>query len=81
MVVTALATALTNGWMEHTPALTSALKAGWLGLAARVAANGTVSGVSCGTGIEPDVAGYNGKCLYGHPHPDHITPQPLFADP
>jgi unsaturated rhamnogalacturonyl hydrolase len=58
MAATSMADAVVAGWLPAAPYAAAAERA-WAGLVAtKVMANGTVTGVCMGTGVEPDAAGY-----------------------
>ena len=61
MMATALARGASAGWLRPRAKYVAAAKHAWAGVASVIAANGTVSGVCMGTGIEPNVAGYEAR--------------------
>ena len=59
MMTTVLATGIYHGWLSD--AYYDATRLAWNGLLSQIESNGTVLNVCMGTGIMPNVAGYNGR--------------------
>jgi hypothetical protein len=61
MFVQSLADGARGGWLDADADLARAVAAGWAGVAAAVAPNGSVAGICEGTGIGADVAFYEAR--------------------
>jgi unsaturated rhamnogalacturonyl hydrolase len=57
MTLYSLITGVMGGWLDKTT-YDPVIQAAWLGLASTVQMDGTVNGISCGTGIGTDVTFY-----------------------